>query len=471
MSYVQSNKFSISNLFSYLKQALKGEQQDYTNGSIRKAIFMLAIPMILEMMMESVFAVVDIFFVGRLGKEATSTVGLTESVMTMVYSLAIGLSMAATAMVARRVGEKDPENASKAAAQAIVLSLFVTVIISACGLYYAKDILRLMGAPPDVIAVGSSYTAIMFGGAIVIILLFLINGIFRGAGDASIAMRSLWIANICNIILCPTLIYGVGDWDGWGLPGAAIATTIGRGIGVVYQLFHLMNNKNIIRLKRVHFIPDWGVIKSLLNIAQTATLQFIIASASWIVLSKLMAGFGSTAIAGYTVAIRVIMFFILPAWGMSNAAATLVGQNLGAKQPERAEESVWKTAKYSAGFMVLVSIFFLLAARPIISFMSNDSGVIEVAVTAMRIMSIGYVFYGVGMVVTNAFNGAGDSRTPTWINLFGFWTFQIPLAYLLAIVLNMGPQGIFFAIILAESAITIAGIIIFRKGKWKLVKI
>jgi putative MATE family efflux protein len=311
----------------------------------------------------------------------------------------------------------------------------------------------------------------MFGGSVVIILLFLINGIFRGAGDASIAMRSLWVANIANIILCPTLIYGIGDWEGWGLPGAAIATTIGRGIGVAYQLVHLMNDKNIIRLKMAHFIPDLKIIKSLLNIAQTATFQFIIASASWIVLAKLMAGFGSTAIAGYTVAIRVVMFFLLPAWGMSNAAATLVGQNLGANQPDRAEESVWKTAKYSAGFMVLVSIIFLLAARPIISFMSNDPAVIEIAIQALRIVSIGYVFYGVGMVVTNAFNGAGDSRTPTWINFFGFWTFQIPLAYLLALVLNLGPQGIFFAIILAESAITIAGIIIFRRGKWKLVKI
>ena len=471
MSYVQSNKFSIRNIIIYLKQAIKGEQQDYTTGSIRRAVFMLAIPMILEMMMESVFAVVDIFFVGRLGKEATSTVGLTESVMTMVYSIAIGLSMAATALVARRVGEKDPENASRAAAQAIVLSLVVTAVLSISGVIFAEDILRLMGAPADVISVGSSYTAIMFGGSVVIILLFLINGIFRGAGDASIAMRSLWVANIANIILCPTFIYGFGNWEGWGLPGAAIATTIGRGIGVVYQLVHLMNNKNIIRLKRAHFIPDWKIIKSLLNIAQTATFQFIIASASWIVLAKLMAGFGSTAIAGYTVAIRVVMFFLLPAWGMSNAAATLVGQNLGANQPDRAEQSVWKTAKYSAGFMALVSIIFLLAARPIISFMSNDPGVIEIAIQALRIVSIGYVFYGVGMVVTNAFNGAGDSRTPTWINFFGFWTFQIPLAYLLALVFNLGPQGIFFAIILAESAITIAGIIIFRRGKWKLIKI
>jgi putative MATE family efflux protein len=311
----------------------------------------------------------------------------------------------------------------------------------------------------------------MFGGSVVIILLFLINGIFRGAGDASIAMRSLSIANFCNIILCPLLIYGVGGWKGFGLIGAAMATTIGRGIGVLFQLYHLFSGKRILKIKRIHFIPDWLLMKSLFNIAKTATLQFIIASASWIFLARIMAGFGSSAIAGYTIALRVIMFFLLPAWGMSNAAATLVGQNLGAKKPGRAEESVWKTAKYNAGFLVIISLIFLFAARPIILFMTMDLEVVEVAVKALRIISIGYVFYGVGMVVTNAFNGAGDSKTPTWINLFGFWALQIPLAYLLAITLQLGPEGIFFAIIITESIITIAGIIIFRRGKWKLIKI
>lgn len=472
MSYVQTIKFRSIAIFALIKQALKGnEDQDYTSGSIRKAVFLLAIPMILEMMMESVFAVVDIFFVGRLGKDATSTVGLTESVLTLVYSVAIGLSMAATAMVARRIGEKDPEKAAQAGVQSIVLALFITVIISCIGLFFAKDILKLMGASASVIQVGANYTRIMFGGSIVIILLFLINGVFRGAGDAAIAMRSLWIANICNIVFCPLFIYGIGSWNGFGITGAAMATTTGRGIGVLFQLYHLFNGKRIIKIKRSHFIPDWTLIKSLFDIAKTATLQFIIASASWIVLARMMAGFGSAAIAGYTVAIRVIMFFLLPAWGMSNAAATLVGQNLGANQPARAEDSVWKTAKYNAGFLVIISIVFLFAARPIVLFMNNDAEVVEIAVQALRIISIGYVFYGVGMVVTNAFNGAGDSKTPTWINLFGFWAFQIPLAYLLAIALKLGPQGIFFAIIIAESAITVAGIIIFRKGKWKLVKI
>lgn len=471
MSSDQSTRISLFSLFSFFKQAVKGEERDYTTGSIRKAVFMLAIPMILEMIMESVFAVVDIFFVGRLGKEAISTVGLTESVLTLVYSIAIGLSMAATAMVARRIGEKNPEEAGKAGMQAVILSLIVTLIISAAGVFFAKDILILMGASPEVVAAGHPYTRILFGGSIVIILLFLINGIFRGAGDASIAMRSLWIANICNIILCPTLIYGIGNWPGFGLTGAALATTTGRGIGVCYQLIHLFSGKRIIKIRRKHFIPDWKIISSLFRISWTATLQFLIASASWIVLTKIMSRFGSAAIAGYTVAMRVIMFFILPAWGMSNAAATLVGQNLGARLPERAEQSVWKTAKYNAIFMTIVSLIFLLCSEQIIMLMNSDKEVEKIATQALRIISLGYIFYGVGMVITSSFNGAGDSKTPTWINLFGFWTLQIPLAYLLAITWELGPKGIFFAIIIAEAIITIAGIIIFRKGRWKYVKV
>jgi len=467
----QTGRITISSLFSFFKEAVKGEERDYTTGSIRKAVILLAIPMILEMMMESVFAVVDIFFVGRLGKDAVSTVGLTESVLTLVYSLAIGLSMAATAMVARRIGEKNPLEAGKAGMQAVILALIMTVVISVCGVFFARDILELMGAPPEVIKVGVPYTRIMFGGSIVIILLFLINGIFRGAGDASIAMRSLWIANICNIILCPTLIYGVGPWDGFGLTGAALATTIGRGIGVTYQLFHLFSGRRIIKIKTEHLVPDWGIIKALFNIAWTATLQFLIGSASWIVLAKLMSRFGSASIAGYTVAIRIIMVFLLPAWGMSNAAATLVGQNLGAGQPERAEQSVWKTAKYNAIFMTIVSVIFLLASKPIVTILNDDIQVVAVATEALRIISLGYIFYGVGMVITNSFNGAGDTKTPTWINLIGFWAFQIPMAYLLAITFSLGAKGIFFAIIITETMITIAGIIIFRRGKWKLVKI
>jgi putative MATE family efflux protein len=462
----------IKSFFSLFKLALSGQEQDYTQGSIRRAVFLLAVPMILEMCMESVFAVVDIYFVGHLGKnEAVSTVVLTESVLTIVYSLAIGLSMAATAMVARRIGEKNPEAASKAGMQSLLIAFVLTVIISTTGLFFAPDILKAMGASAETIRIGTNYTRIIYGGSVVIMLLFLINGIFRGAGDASMAMRSLWIANICNIILCPVLIYGVGPIPAFGITGAAMATTIGRGIGVLYQLFHLFSGKRVIKVKNEDFIPDWPIIKSISNIAWTGTAQFLIASASWMVLARIMAEFGDTAVAGYGVAIRLIMFFLLPAWGMSNAAATLVGQNLGAQQPLRAEQSVWRTAKYNTIFMIFVTLVFMLFAQPIVAFMNKDVSVESYAVMALRIVSLGYIFYGVGMVVTNAFNGAGDTRTPTLINIFGFWMFQVPLAFLLAMVFKLGPKGVFIAIVLAETGITIAGIILFRKGKWKKVKI
>ena len=462
----------IKTFFSLFKQALSSKEQDYTQGSIRRAVFLLAVPMILEMCMESVFAVVDIFFVGRLGKnEAVSTVVLTESVLTIVYSVAIGLSMAATALVARRIGEKNPEAASKAGTQSLIVALVITAIVSAAGLIFAPDILKLMGASRETIHIGTNYTRIVYGGSAVIMLLFLINGIFRGAGDASMAMRSLWIANICNIILCPLLIYGAGPIPAFGITGAAMATTIGRGIGVLFQLYHLFSNKRVIKVRRQDFVPDWPIIKSISNIAWTGTAQFLIASASWMVLARIMAEFGDTAVAGYGVAIRLIMFFLLPAWGMSNAAATLVGQNLGAQQPERAEQSVWRTAKYNTIFMIFVTLVFLLFAQPIVAFMNRDVTVESYAVMALRIVSLGYIFFGVGMVVTNAFNGADDTKTPTLINIFGFWLFQVPLAFLLAMVFKLGPKGVFIAIVLAETGITIAGIIIFKKGKWKKVKI
>jgi putative MATE family efflux protein len=462
----------IRSFFRLFKLALSSEHQDYTQGSIRRAVFLLAVPMILEMCMESVFAVVDIFFVGRLGKnEAVSTVVLTESVLTIVYSMAIGLSMAATAMVARRIGEKDPKAAAKSGMQAILLSLVVTAVVSITGLIFSREILQLMGASPQTIEIGTNYTRIIFGGSIVIMLLFLINGIFRGAGDASMAMRSLWLANICNIILCPVLIYGAGPIPAFGITGAAMATTTGRGIGVLYQLYHLLNGKRVIKFKKEHLVPDWPILKSISNIAWTGTAQFLIASASWMVLARIITEFGDSAVAGYGVAIRLIMFFLLPAWGLSNAAATLVGQNLGARQPDRAEKSVWRTAKYNTVFMVFVTIIFLVFAEPIVAFMNKDETVDAYAVLALRIVSLGYIFYGIGMVVTNAFNGAGDTKTPTLINIFGFWLFQIPLAYLLAIVLKMGPKGVFIAIVATETCVTIAGIIIFRKGKWKEIKI
>lgn len=468
----QTTTYNLSNIFSIVRQSLNGELQDYTSGSIRRAVILLAIPMMLEMCLESVFAVVDIFFVSHLGKHATSVVGLTESVITIVYSLAIGISMAATAMVARRVGEKDLASAAKAGMQAIFVSLIITLLISIPGFIYAADILRMMGAEEQAVSIGVTYTRIIMAGSLVIMLLFLINGIYRGAGDAMMAMKSLWLANICNIILCPLFIRGLGPIPGFGLMGAAMATTIGRGIGVCYQLFHLFNGKRIIKLTARHLKPDWAIIRSLITIAWPGTLQFLIGSGSWIVLASLVVQTGqSDASAGYQIAIRIVLFFILPAWGMSNAAATLVGQNLGAGQPERAELSVMRTAKYNALFMGLVSIIFMVFTPFIISFFTKDESVTAYAIDAVRIISAGFLFYGIGMVMANAFNGAGDTRTPTVINLFGFWFFQIPLAYVLSKTFGLGPLGVFIAIPVAETAITIAAYVLFKKGKWKYKKV
>lgn len=458
--------------WALIKEAINGKEHDYTTGSIRKAVILLAIPMMLEMSMESVFAVVDIFFVSHLGKHATSTVGLTESVITIVYSLAMGISMAASAMVARRIGEKNKPGASRAAGQSIVLSIAITIVISVPGAIFAADILRMMGAEEAAIAEGTVYTRIIMGGSVVIMLLFLINGIFRGAGNPMIAMKSLWLANICNIILCPLLIRGWGPVPALGLTGAAIATTTGRGIGVLYQLYHLFNGKGVIQLALQHFRPAWSILRALSNIAWPGAFQFLIGSGSWIVLAAIVAHTGhSEASAGYQIALRIVMFFILPAWGMSNAAATLVGQNLGARLPQRAEESVAKTVKYNALFMGVVSCIFLVFAEWIVSFFTEEPDVKAYAVLAMRIISAGYIFYGIGMVISNAFNGAGDTRTPTWVNLFGFWFFQIPIAWLMANTFNWGPAGVFTAIPVAETAITIISFLIFRKGKWKLVRI
>ena len=469
-SIVIQEKFS--SLYNIIRQSLKGEEQDYTSGSIRRAVILLAIPMMLEMSMESVFAIVDIFFVSHLGKHATSIVGLTESVITIVYSVAIGISMAATALVARRVGEKKYEEANKAGMQAIILSIAIVLIPSIVGFFFAEEILHIMGAEEEAIRTGSSYTRILMAGSSVIMLLFLINGIFRGAGDAMMAMKSLWVANIFNIILCPLLIRGYGPFPELGITGAALATTIGRSMGVLYQLYHLAGGNGIIRPKLKQLIPDWEILRSLVKIALPGTFQFIIGSGSWIVLSSLVVQTGhSDASAGYQIAIRVVMFFLLPAWGMSNAAATLVGQNLGAKNPERAEESVMKTAKYNAIFMLLVSCILFLFARNIASFFTQDQSVQDYAISAMRIMGAGFIFYGIGMVMTNAFNGAGDTRTPTYINIFGFWCFQIPLAFILAKWLGWGPLGVFISIPAAETGISLTAWWLFKKGGWKKIKI
>jgi putative MATE family efflux protein len=457
---------SLRNIWSIIKSSLKGEEHDYTKGSISRAVFLLAIPMILELSLESVFALVDIYFVSKLGQNAIATVGLTEAAITIVYSIAIGLSTAATAIVARRIGEKNPEAAAHAGAQSLIIALIVTVVISVLGFVFAGEILSLMGASPEVVKEGAVFTRIMIGGSIVIILLFLINGIFRGAGDAAMAMRSLWIASIINIILCPVFI------NLFGLKGAAIATVIGRSTGVLYQCYHLFRGSGILKFQKHHFIFDTPLIKSIINIGWPATFQFIIASGSWIILARLVAETGgTTASAGYQIAIRNVVFFILPAWGLSNAAATLVGQNLGAKQTERAEQSVMLTAKYNAIFMTFVMLLFLFLADPIIRFFTQDEAVVKYGVQSLQIIGAGYIFYGIGMVMTQALNGAGDTRTPTIIYFICFWLFQIPLAYFLAIGLDMKSTGAFIAIPVAESLIALVAWYYFKKGKWKKVMV
>nr|WP_294933733.1 MATE family efflux transporter [uncultured Flavobacterium sp.] len=466
---------TFSRIFSTLKTAIQGDNAfDYTSGSIKKAVILLAIPMVLEMMMESVFALVDLYFVGHLEHSsfAIQTVGLTESVLTIIYSLAIGISMAATAVVARRIGEKDPVAAAKAGMQAIVIAFIINVVISILGFVYAKEILLLMGATPEAADYGVNFTRIMMGGSLCIMLLFLINGVFRGAGNAAIAMKSLWLANICNIILCPILINGFGPIPAFGLIGAAMATTTGRSIGVLYQMYHLFNGRGVLKIIPSYFIPDFEQIRALLKIAAPGVLQFVIASCSWIFLAQLVATTGGDhGSAGYQTALRIMMFFILPAWGLSNAAATLVGQNLGAKRVDRAEKSVYTTAKYNTFFMATIMVITLLFASYIISFFTNDPDVQRIAVEALQTMSLGYVFYGIGMVLINTFNGAGDTWTPTWVNFFGFWLFQIPLAYLLAKYYKMGPSGVFMAVPIAETAITLASIVLYKKGKWKKIQV
>jgi len=457
---------SFARIVNVIKLSLNGEEQDYTRGSIPKAVVLLAIPMILELSLESVFAVVDMFFVGKLGENAIATVGLTESVIMIIYSIAIGLSTAATAIVARRTGEKNSQAAAHASAQSLLTGIIVTVILSIAGVIYAGEILAIMGAAEDVIRDGVIFTRIMLGSSAAIMLLFLINGIFRGAGNAAMAMKSLWIASLINIILCPILIHFMG------LKGAAIATVIGRSTGVVYQCYHLFKGSGLIKIYAHHFKWDNSILKSIVKIAWPATLQFIIASGSWIVLTKLVAETGgTTASAGYQITFRNIVFFILPAWGLSNAAATLVGQNLGAGQMQRAEESVMLATKYNIIFMSLVTLVFLFFASPIIHVFTKDEAVAAYGVEALRIIGSGYIFYGIGMVMTQALNGAGDTRTPTLIYFICFWLFQIPLAYFLAKYAGMGTTGIFVAIPIAETVIALVAWYYFKKGKWKTVKV
>ncbi|MCB0423538.1 MAG: MATE family efflux transporter [Mangrovimonas sp.] len=467
--------FSIKRFLKQLpknfKMAITGQEQEFTTGSIRRAIFMLSIPMILEMLMESIFALVDIFYVSRVSVNAVATIGLTESVITLVYAVAIGLSMAATAIVARRVGEKDLEGASQAAVQVILLGIVVSLLVSVIGVFYAKEILGLMGAEPDLISEGYGYTQVLIGGNVTIMLLFLINAIFRGAGNASIAMWTLVLSNGLNIVLDPIFIFGFGPIPEFGVQGAAIATTIGRGTAVLYQLYILFNGQGKVKIALKDLAVRINVMFNLIKVSLGGIGQFLIGTSSWVFLMRIMSEFGSEVLAGYTIAIRVMMFTLMPAWGMSNAAATLVGQNLGAQQPDRAEQSVWKTGKYNAMFMGLVSVFYLIFAKQIILLFNTQPEVVKYGALCLRVLASGYVFYAYGMVVIQSFNGAGDTKTPTYINFFCFWLFQLPLAYLVAVILDFGPTGVFLAITLAEVLIAVVGMIWFRKGRWKLVKV
>jgi putative MATE family efflux protein len=457
----------MAGFWSAIRDSLRGVEQDYTRLSIGRAILLLSIPMVLEMVMESLFAVVDIFWVSRLGPDAVAAVGLTESFLTLVVAVCIGLSMATTAMVARRVGEGDLDGAANAAVQAIGLAVLTAVPVGLAGIALAPRLLRLMGASPAVVAGGHGYTAVLLGGCGTMILLYLINAVFRGAGDPAISMRCLWLANILNMALGPFFIFGWGPFPRMGVAGAAVATTIGRGCGVLYQLHALRRHQGRVEIRRRHLRLQTDVMARLLRISGPGIFQFLIATASWLALVRIISLFGSDALAGYTIAIRVLIFAIMPSWGMCNAAATLVGQNLGAGQPERAERSVWQTGLYNMAFMALVTVFFLVWGEAVVGFFTQDPAVLGYAVQCMRIVSYGYIFYAWGMVMVQAFNGAGDTWTPTVINLLCYWALQIPLAWALARPLGFGISGVFWAIFTAESILAVSGMLVFRRGRWK----
>ena len=458
-------------LWVSLVEAIRGSHQDYTAGSLNRSILLLAVPMVLEMVLESLFGVVDVFWVGRLGANAVATVGLTESMLSLVFAVGMGLSLSTTAMVARRIGEKDPAGAAVAAVQAIALGVIVSLIIGLPCIVFGPRLLQLMGASPEIVSVGSGYARICLGGSCAVLLLFLNNAIFRGAGDAAIAMRLLWVSNIINLVLDPCLIFGWGPVPRMGVTGAAVATLIGRSIGVLYQFYRLLKGTERIRILASQIRLQWDVLLRLLRVSLTGILQFAIAHTSWIGLVRIISIFGSAAIAGYTIAIRIVIFAILPSWGLSNAAATLVGQNLGAGHPERAEKAVWRTGLYNVIFLGSVGAVFVIFAEPIIRLFTHDPAVVPLGASCLRIVSYGNLGYAYFMVMMQAFNGAGDTITPTIVNFFGFWLFEIPLAYWLAIPLKMRSNGAFFAIAIAEGTMAAVSAILFRQGRWKKQKI
>ncbi|MEZ0390583.1 MAG: MATE family efflux transporter [Pseudobdellovibrionaceae bacterium] len=454
-------------IWRFFLEAIHGAPRDYTEGPVGKAVILLGIPMVLEMVMESVFVVTDIFFVGELGPNAVATIGLTESLLTIVYTVAFGLSIGATAMMARRVGEQDFEGASQTAVQTVLLGALVSIVIGIAGVILAPQLLGLMGASPEIVEYGSNYMRIMFGGNISILLLFLGNAIFRGAGDGTIAMRALWISNGLNVLLVPCLVHGYLFFPQLGVTGAAVATTCCRGIGAIYTLSHLFGGIGRVKLKKHHLqlVPD--LILRILKLSGSGTLQVFIGTASWMGLVRIVSTFGAEAVAGYTIGFRIILFALFPAFGLGNAAATMVGQSLGAKKPERAEKAVWIAGAYNAIFLGFMGALFLIFAPPIINWFTHDPAVSAYAISCLRTVACGFLFYAFGMVLTQSFNGAGDTWTPTLINFFIFWAFEIPAAYVLSTVLGMGPQGVFLAVTLSFSALAVVSAFIFRRGKWK----
>jgi len=450
-----------------VREAIRGSHRDYTAGSINRAILLLAIPMVLEMVMEALFALVDVFWVARLGADSVATVGLTESMLTLVYSVAMGLGFSATAMVARRIGEKDREGAAVAGVQAIGLGVAAGLLMGLPCLFLAPRLLRLMGASPEIISIGSSYARIAMGCSFVVVLLFLNNAVFRGAGDAAIAMRVLWLSNTINLILDPCLIFGLGPFPRLGVTGAAASTLTGRTIGVIYQFYRLGKGGEHIRILARQLRLQFEVMWRLLRISVTGIAQLAIPHVAWIALVRIVSVFGSAALAGYTIGVRIIIFVILPSWGLSGAAATLVGQNLGARQPERAEQSVWTTGFYNMIFLGGAGVFLVVFAGPIVRLFTHDPAVSPLAVSCLRILSYGNVGYAYGMVMLQAFNGAGDTRTPTMVNFFGFWLLEIPLAYALAIKLGLHATGVYWAIVISEVCIAAASVALYRRGRWK----
>ncbi len=464
----QESRSTDTGAWSAIKEALRGDvHRDFTQERIGRAITLLAIPMVLEMAMESLFAVVDMFWVAHLGADAVATVGLTEAVLTLLFSVAIGMSVATTAMVARRIGEKNPEGAGDVAAQSVLLGLTVAAVCGFAGAWFAPDVLRLMGATNSIVVTGTGYTRMIYGGSAGVLLLFLINGVFRGAGDAALAMRVLWIANLINIVLNPLLIFGVGPFPKLGVLGSGVGTTIGRSCGVLLQLWFLTRGKSRVRVRVNQFRIRLEVMVQLLRLSGGGVFQYLVGMASWIGLVRMVAVFGSVAVAGYTVAMRIFIFAILPSWGMANAAATLVGQNLGAKRPDRAEQSVWRAGLYNMIFLGLVAAVFVTLARPLVSIFTSDPEVVPLAAGALRTISYGYVFYAWGMVISQAFNGAGDTYTPTLINIFASWILEIPLAWFLAFRLHMQSGGVFLSVAISASVFALVALIAFRRGTWK----